>query len=329
MLAILDNACYAIRYQCFYGANTDIEVNMNVDVTNNGIQRYLAEPDHQRLNGTTECFSLFYQGIERANLALDGLRQFGNLDSNKDMRILYAQVLALRAHIYYDLTRAWGDVPARFVPVSQDALYKPKANRDIIFKQILKDLDEAIPILPYPGEHELTADAYHINKVYAAGLFARIALMASGYAQRPDDDKIGTGDPGTIRLSSDPEMAKSVLYPRAIKHLEEVIKANKMTLAPDYKEYWRMFNNSELSTHPTMESCFVIPYGSSVGRWNYTFALRIDNGNINGYKVSLGPYTGPAPNLYFDYDKNDKRRNVTCCNYLCSGNSVNIAVISQ
>ncbi|MBQ9893552.1 MAG: RagB/SusD family nutrient uptake outer membrane protein [Bacteroidales bacterium] len=329
MLAMLDNQCYALRYKCFYGLNTDIEVNMNVDVTNNGIQRYLATPDHQRLNASSECFSMFYQAIERINLALDGLKNFGNMDNNKDMHILYAQLLTLRAHIYCDMTRAWGDVPARFVPVAQDDLYKPKANRDVIFKHILDDLDEAIPILPYPGEHELTKDAYHMNKAYAAGLFARIALMASGYALRPDDDKIGTGDPGTIRLSSDPEMAKSVLYPRALSHLEEIIKSEKVTLAPDYKEYWRMFNNSELAYHPTVESLFVVPYGNSVGRWNYTFALRVDNGDINGYKYSLGPFSGPAPNLYFDFDKNDKRRQVTCANYLIRGKDATLAVVSQ
>ncbi len=330
MLALLDNQCYALRYQCFYGANTDIEVNLDVNVTNNGIQRYLVTPEHERLNASNECFSMFYQAIERANLALDGLKKFGNLSSDPDMRVLYAQILTLRAHIYCDLTRAWGDVPDRFVPVSQDALYKPKANRDVIFKQILADLDEAIPILPYPGEHELTADAYHINKIYAAGLFARIALMAAGYALRPDDDKIGTGDPGTIRLSSDPEMSKAVLYPRAIKHLEEVIKAEKMILAPDFKEYWRMFNNSELASHPTVESVFVIPYGNSVGRWNYTFGLRINSGTvINGHSVALGPYTGPSPHLYFDYDKNDKRRDVTCANYVENGSQAQFAVISQ
>ena len=327
--SILNGQCYNLRYQCFYGANTDIEVNLNFDVTNQSIQRYDATPTHARLNGSSESFSLFYQAIERANLAIDGLEKYGDIENNEDMKILYAQILTLRAHVYCDLTRAWGDVPARFVPVSQDALYKPKVSRDVVFKRILSDLDKAIPSLPYPGEHSLTSSTYGINKIYAAGLFARIALMASGYAQRPADDKIGTGDLGEIRLSNDPELAKSVLYPRALAHLSKVIEDDKMTLAKDYKDYWRRFNNCELSTNPTEETVFQFPYKSN-GRWNYTFAGRIDGANMNGVaNVKLGPYTGPAPTVYFDFDKNDKRRNVTCTNWICAGEGVNIAVIAQ
>ena len=326
--AILNGQCYNLRYQCFYGANTDIEVNLNYDVTNQDIQRYNATPTHNRLNGSTESFSLFYQAIERANLALDGLKTYADMDNDERLRILYAQILTLRAHVYCDLTRAWGDVPARFLPVSKDELYKPKVSRDVIFRQILADLDEAIPLLPYPGEHEMTMSAYQINKVYAAGLFARITLMASGYAQRPEEGKIGTGDLGRIRLSDDQELSKEILYPRAIAHLEKVIKDNKMTLAPDYKEYWRKFNNGELAANPKEESVFVIPYKTN-GRWNYTFAIRLDNAVVNGYKVSHTAYTGPAPTLYFDYDKNDKRRTVTCFNCIGDGSTVKIAVIAQ
>ena len=326
--SILNGQCYNLRYQCYYGANTDIEINLNYDKTNQDLQRYNATPTHNRLNATDESFSLFYQAIERANLALDGLKKYADMENDERMRILYAQVLTLRAHVYCDLTRAYGDIPARFVPVSQDELYKPKVSRDVIFKQVLADLDEAIPVLPYPGEHEMTSDAYHINKIYAAGLFSRIALMASGYAQRPDDDKIGTGTMGEVRLSNDPEMSKDKLYPRAIAHLSEVIEANKMTLAQDYKEYWRKFNNGELAANPKEESVFVIPYKTN-GRWNYTYAVRLDNAKVNGYTVSHSPYTGPAPSFYFDFDKNDKRRKVTCFNCIGAGETVKIATIAQ
>ena len=327
--SLFDSQCYSLRYQCYYGANTDIEVNLNFDVNNQSIQRYDATPTHARLNGSTESFSLFYQAIEKANLALDGLRRYADLENDERMQILYAQILTLRAHVYCDLTRTWGDVPARFAPVLQDTLYKSKASRDQIFRQVLNDLDEAIPVLPYPGEHELTSDAYHINRIYAVGLFARIALMASGYALRPEDGKIGTGDAGTIRLSSDPQMSKDSLYPRAIKHLEEVISDNKMTLTKDYKEYWRRFNNGELARYPTEETVLVYPYKSN-GRWNYTYAVRLEDASVNGYNnIDLGPYTGPSPVFYFDFHENDQRRNVTCFNFYGKGEHAVISSVAQ
>ncbi len=326
---LLDGQCYCLRYQCFYGANTDIEININNDDTNQSLQRYNATPTHARLNGSTESFSLFYQAIERANLVIDGLKTYADLENDENLRILYAQTLTLRAHIYCDLTRAWGDVPARFVPVSKDELYKPKVSRDVVFKRVLADLDEAIPMLPYPGEHALTSDAYDINKVYAAGLFARIALMASGYAQRPDDGRIGTGSAGTIRLSNDTDLAKEKLYPRALTHLADVISDNKMTLASDYKEYWRKFNNGELAANPTEETVFMFPY-TVLGRWNYTYAVRVNSNTvINGVKVSRSPVTGPSPALYFDYDSNDKRRDVTCFNCVAEGSAAKAVNIAQ
>lgn len=326
---LLDGQCYCLRYQCFYGANTDIEININNDDTNQSLQRYNATSTHARLNGSTESFSLFYQAIERANLVIDGLKTYADMENDENLRILYAQTLTMRAHIYCDLTRAWGDVPARFLPVSKDELYKPKVSRDVVFKQVLADLDEAIPMLPYPGEHPLTSEAYDINKVYAAGLFARIALMASGYAQRPDDGRIGTGDAGTIRLSNDTDLAKEKLYPRALIHLAEVISDNKMTLASDYKEYWRKFNNGELAANPTEETVFMFPY-TVLGRWNYTYAVRVNSNTvINGVMVSRSPITGPSPALYFDYDSNDKRRDVTCFNCVADGSAAKAVNIAQ
>lgn len=322
--ALLDPQCYSLRYKCFYGANTDIEVNLSLDVSNNAQQRYDSTPTHDRLNARSESFSMLYKAIERANLVIDGLKKYGNIENDESMRILYAQALTLRAHIYCDLTRAWGDVPARFVPVLQDEFYKPKVNRDVIFKQVLSDLDIAIPILPYPGEHEMTSDAYHINRIYAAGLFARIALMAAGYAQRPDDDKIGTGDLGEIRLSSDPEMSKAVLYPRAIEHLENVISDQKMTLAPDFKEYWAAFNRGELAWSPKEETVLVLPY-KAAGRWNYSFAVKTSEAVFGNITSTFSPITGPAPTFYFDYDSNDSRRDVTCFNFYASKNKAIMA----
>ena len=322
--ALLDPQCYSLRYKCFYGANTDIEVNLNLDVSNNAQQRYDSTPTHDRLNARSESFSMLYKAIERANLVIDGLKKYGNIENDETMRILYAQTLTLRAHIYCDLTRAWGDVPARFVPVSQDEFYKPKVSRDIIFRQVLSDLDIAIPILPYPGEHEMTSDAYHINRIYAVGLFARIALMASGYAQRPDDDKIGTGDPGSIRLSNDKEMSKAVLYPRAIEHLENVINDQKMTLAPNFKEYWAAFNRGELAWSPKEETVLVLPY-KAAGRWNYSFAVKTSDAVFGSVTSHFSPITGPAPTFYFDYDSKDSRRNVTCFNFYASKNKAILA----
>ena len=135
-----------------------------------------------------------FTAIERANLVIEGLRAYSGYDSRSEMAYLLGEALTIRAMVYYDIIKAWGDVPARFVPVESDNIYGGKGSRDVIFKQILADLEEAIPYLPYPGANAKTSRTDRVNKMFAEGLYARIALMASGYAIRPDDGAVGTGD---------------------------------------------------------------------------------------------------------------------------------------
>ena len=308
--------CYRGRYLSYFGYNTDIEWGLRpTGDLDKELAEYNAYPTQQRLNASNESFSSLYRSIERANLAIKYLRLYGDVGNNHDMAVLLAESLTLRAYFYFDLIKAFGDVPARFEPVTAETIYQKKVNRDIIFKQILSDLDQAIPVLAYPGQSERTMTACRINKILAEGLYARIVLFATGYALRPADDQIGTGHPGVIRLSSDPEITKEKLYPRALKHLQDAIESDVMSLAPDYYEYWRGVNNSEHILKPTEETVYSLPFGDTWGRWNFSFAVRVQNVDMFGYNITRSPFAGPVPSLFFDFDAEDKRRDVTCVNY--------------
>ena len=52
------------------------------------------------------------------------------------------------------------------------------------------------------------------------------------------------------------------------------------------------------------------------GRWNYTFAVRSEGSSYaGGATVTRGGDAGPVPTMWFDYDKNDIRRDITCVNW--------------
>lgn len=306
---------YRGRFLPWYGFNTDVEW-YNAYKPGDGksdIAAYDCQPNNSQLNLSNGPFPMMYMGIERANLVIEGLREYGNVEENADMAYLLGEALTLRAMIYYDLTKAWCDVPARFESLTSETIYADKASRDVIYKQILADLEEAIPYLPYPGATAATSRTDRVNKVFAEGLYARIALAASGYAIRPDDGKVNTGDLGTVRLSSDGELAKSVLYPKALDYLEDAM--GHAALEPDVKAYWRNQNNMQnLTAGPGFETLYVIPFGDGRGRWNFTFAISSEGASIsNG--VSRGGDAGPVPTMYFKYGANDQRRDVTCVNY--------------
>ena len=200
----------------------------------------------------------------------------------------------------------------------------------MIFNQILSDLEEAIAYLPYPGQTKATSRTDRVNKVFAEGLYARIALLASGYAIRPDDGMVGTGDLGTVRLSIDSNLQKSVLYPKALSSLKDAISSGTARLEPDFENYWYKLNNmANLDAGPAFETLYVIPFGAGRGRWNFTFAISSEGASIsNG--VSRGGDAGPVPTMYFKYGENDQRRDVTCVNYKWNkDDSIEPAVIAK
>jgi len=317
-IAFGEQNSYRGRFLPWYGFNTDIEwYNSPKSDERTQIAAYDVRLNNGQLNDSKNPFADMYSAVERANLTIEGLRKYGNVEKDADMAYLLGEALTLRAMIYYDLVKAWGDVPARFSSLTTETLFVPKSSRDVIFKQLLTDLDEAIPYLPYPGQSTQTARTDRVNKVFAEGLYARIALMASGYAIRPDDGMVGTGDLGTVRLSSDADLSKEVLYPKALRYLKDAISSKTCSLEADYETLWRNFNAMDLTAGK--EFLFNIPFGANDqkarGRWNYTFAVKCENSSIFGYNVNQGGQAGPTPTTWFMYDPRDTRRDVTCVNY--------------
>ena len=314
---------YRGRYLSWIGLNSDIEWYNTYKPTDEKYQiaSYSLLPNNAQLNLDNGPFAKMYEAIERANLAIDGITKYGNPDENAKMAYLLSEAYTLRALLYYDLVRAWGDVPARFEPVQTNTIYLKRSSRDLIFKQILSDLEYAIPNLPNPGENETTSRTDRVNKMFAEGLYARIAMMASGYAIRPDDGQEGTGDLGTIRLSNDPELQKSELYPKALAYLRAAISSGTASLE-DYETFWKKQSNMEnLTAGPGNESLYVIPFSDGRGRWNYTFAIRSEGSSYaGGVTVTRGGDAGPVPTMWFKYDPNDVRRDITCINWRWNAN---------
>ena len=299
------------RYLPWYGYNTDIEWYIsNTDDDKSDIVKYNMLSTNSQLNVADGPYNELFAGIERANLTISGVRQYGSPDSRPEMAERLGEALVLRAVLYTELLKAYGEVPARFAPVDAETIYMNKSDRDVIYKQLLADLEESFSYLSYDS----ATSTDRVGLALAKGLYARLALMASGYAQRPDSGAAGTGNAGSIRLSDDPDLQKSVLYPKALEALRDVISGSGLELEPDYEELWRGVNNMDLTAGH--EIIWVIPFSNSRGRWNYTFAVR--NNGYTDYSPTTsnrGGQAGPVPYVYYWYDENDIRRDVSCVNF--------------
>ena len=304
---------YRGRFLPWYGFNTDVEWYNGTNTTGKQLAQYEPTTNNTQMNLDNGPYNEMFVGIERANLAIEGLRAYGDVENQPDMAYLLGEALTLRAMIYYDLTKAWGDVPARFEPINSENIFMAKSSRDTIYVQILKDLEEAIPYLYWPNESSQTATTDRINKAFACGLYARIALAASGYALRPDDGTVGTGNLGSVRKTNEPALQAEVLYPKALGYLQEVINSGTAYLVSSYEQLWRDFNNYDLTAGK--EILYSIPFSDGRGRWNYHFAGSHEGTTYIGTAANRGGDVGPVPSLYFKYGSQDTRRDVSCVNF--------------
>lgn len=299
---------YRGRFLPYYGLNTDVEVpsgtspsfaSKNDDKLN--LVNYDTSESNGQMNTDNNAYAKFYEGIERANLAIEGLRQYGNIANNKNMAQLLGEALTLRAVIYADLTKAWGDVPARFTPNSNDNIYMPRCNRDSIYKVLLADLKEAEDYCYWPNQNSVTKTTERVSKSFVKALRARIALYAGGYGLRGDG----------YRLSKDPKLAPEKMYQIAKEECEDIINAGYNKLG-SFKENFTKLCQDNVTAGG--ESIWEIPFSDGRGRVLYTWGVK--HAKADQYtKQAQGGVNGPTPYLYYDFDADDARRDITCVPY--------------
>ncbi len=265
-------------------------------------------------------WSRIYQGIERANLAIAGIRKYGGPAEGNDMGQFLGEALTMRAYFYYDLIKWWGDVPARFEPVSEATIYVAKSNRDTIYNQIIKDLQEASGLLYLPDGSSYTTTTKRVSKDAARGLLARICLSAAGYSMRP----VGTSDAEIKVTVSD--IRRKELYTIARDACRSIISDGKYSLASNFKDIF-YDQCQDVDTHGR-EAIWQLPYNLGLrGRMLYNLGLPRDADGKNN-TVSVGGQFKITPSFFYDYNVNDSRRDITVVPYKITKNTT-LGVMEQ
>lgn len=296
---------YRGRFLPFYGFNTDTEYQFGSTKPNDPqgeLMYYDAKPTNSQMNTENNAWAMMYSGIERANICIRGLRTYGNPEPGTELGQLLGEALTYRAVYYADLMKAWGDVPARFEPIDTESLYIPKSNRDIIYKQIIEDLAEASTLVAWPNQTSATTSVERVNKAFVKGLRARLALVAGGYQQYPDG----------VRRSTDPELSAENMYNIALEEAVSVINSGTVHLIPSFETLWKSYNQE--NTAAGRESLWEIPFADGRGRVLFSFAVR--HRSVDQHTAQpRGGAAGPLPTVFYDYDNEDTRRDISCVPY--------------
>ncbi|MEG1686192.1 MAG: RagB/SusD family nutrient uptake outer membrane protein, partial [Bacteroides sp.] len=267
-------------------------------------------------NAPAGCYTAMFKGIEFANVAIKGLRNMtasSNAEQTK-INMLLGEALAIRGLNYSNLVRFYGDVPHPMLPFADLGTFNlSRVDRDIIYDDCIKDLQEATDLLPWKSAG-LIVSPERFTKNAAYGILARVALYAAGTSLRWD---LKTYDPATLKLAqrSDKTRIKE-LYKIAADACEKVInqKENKLI------KYETVFRNLVQTKYNEEMMLTFGQMGENVNgsRTGYTNGMFCHTNSVFG---KAGPAMVALSTYYYDFEEGDTRRDVAICNYgITSGN---------
>ena len=135
-------------------------------------------PSNGAFNGT---WSGYYQGIFRANVAIQGIEGMENIDANLKNRLL-AENRFLRAYYYFFLVRAYGGVPLITEPLEPGEFEQQRATREEVYALIEEDLGFAVSNLPEKSAYG-SGDLGRATKGAARTLLAEAHLYQNEFDQ--------------------------------------------------------------------------------------------------------------------------------------------------
>ncbi|MBC8173847.1 MAG: RagB/SusD family nutrient uptake outer membrane protein [Chitinophagales bacterium] len=122
-------------------------------------------------------YSALYQSVKSANVVIERIPPI-EMDETLKTRYI-AEARFLRAMFYFNLVRAWGDVPKVTTVVSDPDL--PRSPKSEIYNEIIiPDLLEAINNLPEKSDYN-SADLGRATKGAAKALLAKVYLYLDDY----------------------------------------------------------------------------------------------------------------------------------------------------
>ena len=236
-----------------------------------------------------------YQGLEQANMLLSKIKDVKYPAAQADEKNqVIGQAEFIRALLYFNLVRCWGNVPLLVDPItspSQTSSIK-QATPAKIYAQIIKDATDAASKLPAKWTG---SDAGRATKGAANTLLGEVYMTM--------------GQPGN-----------AANYKTADSYFQKVIKSNDYSLMPNYSDLW------DASHKNNSESVFEIQYSAATqnaySSYLYTFVPLNSGPTTIGFP--LGAAAGrniPTRNLQKAYEPGDARYAASIAWYVDPGNT--------
>ena len=257
---------------------------------------------------------------------------------------IYGMAVALRATIYYELTRYYGDIPHQITSLRTDSVL---TCRDYIWEYQINKLKSVEPIMYRPGE--AGASKTRMTRTYVQGLIGRLCLLAGGYSTRRTDlgaDFYKDVDGNTISFETKAGISENSggiynrrtdylkFYTIAKEYLSALVGnpggARLITIDPrGTGANGEVFGNpfqykfqEMLDLKVSTESIYEIPETQGVySERPYAFGRPSGGGGSNAFPCKSYGQSRMQPTYYYgDFDPKDLRRDATVAVTCSQGN---------
>lgn len=257
------------------------------------VGHYNVAPEHGWIERSWE---LYFDGINRANGVIENGHRAEGDDNLKTQ--LIAEAYCMRALLYFDLVRWWGDVPLKLTySQGKDNFNLVRDDKEKVYEQMIADLEKGIPDLPWAS----TKKQGRITKGAARGLLGKIYLFRAGYSLNQEGKM--------TRPASYKEY-----YTKAAKIFDELINENKHGLESTYEGLFKDYYCTTVDYKP-YESMFEIDFQAVQGYKDELYgvwgtynspevATDVPCGRANAYMKTFGHF-------YDLFDADDQRRDIS------------------
>lgn len=290
--------------------------------TYQAVDRFDISQSPSDMNMFEDTWKDYYAAVYRCNELIAHEEQIDWGADNGIRGTYMGECRTIRALLYFDMVRLWGNIPLFTEPVNEN---RAQADPDEVYAVIVEDLKYAannIPANAYPKAEAASNDG-HITKYAAEALLARVYLYYTGYYKK--------------------ELA-GVTKAEVLAGLEDVISSREFDLVPEFKNLWPAASmvSKEVPTNTENyeygwdeEKSTYAGDGNSETVLAQKFNWTQDyNGNNDGNRwlvmmgirsVSFSPYgrgwgaCTVHPETWNAYGENDTRREASIINFAAEG----------
>lgn len=186
------------------------------------VDRFDISQSPSDLNMYRQDWKSYYAGVYRCNELIT--REGQIVWENESNHSLYmGEVRTLRALLYFDMVRLWGNIPLFLEPSSDN---RAQADPAEVYAHIFEDLRFAISNIPADANLS-ESDNGRMTRYAAESILARAYLFYTGYYGK---------EPGFT--TEEGETIGNVTKSEALAAVEDIISSGKFELVSDFKNLW-------------------------------------------------------------------------------------------